>query len=113
MAESTSPVGRGTAGLLLMNGIPPSLLGTMDGSMAGESAPGAGLGETSWRGRNGQGNAGEDDMKPPDAGEGATSGGDSGGAIRFSGGGEAEVTSTASFCEGCWHVVAEPLLKLK
>lgn len=71
VVESTSPVGRGTAGLLLMNGIPPPLSGTRDGSMAGELAPGAGLGESSWRGRNGQGTAGEDDMTPPDVGAGA------------------------------------------
>lgn len=38
VAESTSPVGRGTAGLLLINGIPP-LSGTMDGT---EFGPGLG-----------------------------------------------------------------------
>lgn len=113
MAESTSPVGRGTAGLLLMNGIPPSLSGTRAGSAAGELAPGAGLGKTSWCGRNGQGNAGDDDMEPPGVGVGATSGGDSGGVTRFFGGGEAEVTSTASFCVSCRHVLTEPLQKPK
>ena len=49
VAESTSPVGRGTAGLLLMNGMPPPLSGTMDdGIVTGEVAEGAGLGEGVW-----------------------------------------------------------------
>lgn len=42
MAESTSPVGRGTAGLLLINGIPPPLSGTKDGTAPEELGPGLG-----------------------------------------------------------------------
>ena len=50
VAESTSPVGRGTAGLLLMKGMPPPLSGT-NGTVTGEIAAdddGAGDGEAAW-----------------------------------------------------------------
>lgn len=40
MAESTSPVGKGTAGLLLIKGMPPPLSGS-NGIVAGELALGA------------------------------------------------------------------------
>lgn len=74
VAESTSPVGRGTAGLLLINGY-PLLSGTM-GLVAGNTALGAGLGEAVSLGLNGQGNAGEDDTMPPvTCGGGAAFGG--------------------------------------
>lgn len=43
VAESTSPVGRGTAGLLLMNGMPLPLSGTVPGEVA--AIMGAGVGE--------------------------------------------------------------------
>lgn len=98
VAESTSPVGRGTAGLLLINGIPPSLSGTMDGTFTGELAVGAGLGEAAWRGWNGHGNAGEDDTTPPEEGSGAVTGGCSEGITEVSGGG-VEDTFMASFSE--------------
>lgn len=49
VAESTSPVGRGTAGLLLMKGmlvlVLPPLPGTSGTVSAGELAAGAGPGE--------------------------------------------------------------------
>lgn len=77
VAESTSPVGRGTAGLLLINGI-PLLSGTM-GLVAGNISLGAGLGEEVSLGLNGQGNAGEDDTTPPELLGGAAIGGRSGG----------------------------------
>lgn len=53
VAESTSPVGRGTAGLLLINGMPPLLpppLNGTNGTVIGElaSGVGAGPGETTW-----------------------------------------------------------------
>lgn len=44
VAESTSPVGRGTAGLLLINGRSPPFSGTR-GLLAGRTASGAGLGD--------------------------------------------------------------------
>lgn len=47
VAESTSPVGRGTAGLLLMKGMPPLLSGTngtVTGELAAAAAAGAGDG---------------------------------------------------------------------
>lgn len=70
VAESTSPVGKGTAGLLLINGIPPPLSGTME-----EELPlGAGLGESACRGWNGHENAGEDDTTLPEEGAGAGDG---------------------------------------
>lgn len=46
VAESTSPVGRGTAGLLLMKGMPPPLPGT-NGTVTGASA-GAAPGDAAW-----------------------------------------------------------------
>lgn len=67
MAESTSPVGSGTAGLLLMNGI-PSLSGAAAGTPTVRYEPGAGLGDTLSRGWNGHGNAGEEATTPPDTG---------------------------------------------
>lgn len=84
VAESTSPVGRGTAGLLLINGMPfpPALFG-INGTVAGELPAGAGPGEAAWRGRNGHGNAGDDGSSPPDDGSGAGApvGGSSGGIV--------------------------------
>ena len=57
VAESTSPAGRGTAGLLFMNGMPPPLSGANAGAAAS-------------RGRNGQGNGGDDidDTSPTEEG---------------------------------------------
>lgn len=74
VAESTSPVGKGTAGLLFMNGMPP----LRDGPDDGEFTPGAGLGESSSRGRKGHGNDGDDDTMPPAIGSGAPKEGKSG-----------------------------------
>ena len=111
VAESTSPVGNGTAGLLLIKGMPPPLSGITVGTVTGELALGAG--ETAWRGRNGHGYTGEDDTTdPPEVGAGATSGGNSDdGVVAFSGG-SAGVTFMESFCEP-WHVLKEPFLKVK
>jgi hypothetical protein len=45
VAESTSPVGRGTAGLLLMKGMPSPLpLNGTNGTVIGELASGVGAG---------------------------------------------------------------------
>lgn len=93
VAESTSPVGRGTAGLLLMKGMPPPLSGT-NGTVTGElaSACGAGPGEdAACRGRNGHGNEGEDGISPPEEGAGVVATGESSGATAE------EVTFMASF----------------
>ena len=98
IAESTSPVGRGTAGLLLINGIPPPFSGTADGLVAGRIGPiGAGLGVLDSRGWKGQGYAGEDETIPPVLGNGAAAGGWSGVSEKLSGGGDKE-TVMASFC---------------
>lgn len=79
VAESTSPVGKGTAGLLLIKGMPLPLSGPNDGIVTGEVASpltGAGPGEApSWRGRKGHGYAGEDEITPPETGAGASIGG--------------------------------------
>lgn len=78
VAESTSPVGRGTAGLLLINGIPPPppFSGNVDGLVAGKiGLVGAGLGVFESRGRKGQGYDGEDDTAPPELSGGAAIGG--------------------------------------
>ena len=96
VAESTSPVGRGTAGLLLMNGMSSPFSGTKDGLVAGKIAIGAGLGEASWRGWNGHGNAGDDDTEPPELGRGAEIG-DSSGERADSGGCSCGETFMASF----------------
>lgn len=107
VAESTSPVGRGTAGLLLINGY-PLLSGTM-GLVAGSIALGAGLGEAASLGLNGQGNAGEDTMPPVFCGGGAAFGGCS-----LSGGETGvEDTLTANFCPSKQSLLEEPLLKEK
>jgi hypothetical protein len=111
VAESTSPVGRGTAGLLLIKGIPSLLSGTNDGTVTGELAVGAGLGGAAWRGWKGQANAGEDDTTPPEDGAGAATGGSSGGIAEASGGG-VEDTFMESFSEA-WHAFRDPLLKAK
>lgn len=91
-----------------MKGIPP-----LSGN---KLAAGAGPGESSSRGRYGQGNAGDDDTIPPVVGAGAMAGigGDSGGMIRFSGagGGDSEETLTGNFWVS-WHALREPLLKVK
>ena len=88
MAESTSPVGNGTAGLLLIKGMPsPPLSGTSVGTATGELA--LGDGETAWRGRNGHGYVGDEDdtTVPPEVGAGAAAGGNSGdGVLSFSAG---------------------------
>lgn len=85
VAESTSPVGRGTAGLLLINGmpLPPPLSGTTVGIVIGENELGAGLGELigSCRGRYGHGYDGDEETTPPVAGGGASIGGISGGKV--------------------------------
>lgn len=98
VAESTSPVGKGMAGLLLINGMPPPASGTKDGTVTGAVAPwlnGAGPGETaSWRGRKGQGYAGEDETTPPETGAGASIGGCCGEMVLAFWGNE---TSMASF----------------
>jgi hypothetical protein len=73
VAESTSPVGRGTAGLLLMKGMPSPLpLNGTNGTVIGElaSGVGAGPGEEPWCGRKGHGNEGEDCISPPEEGAG-------------------------------------------
>lgn len=60
VAESTSPVGNGTAGLLFINGMPPP------GLEAGSSAVvGAGPGDVESWGRKGHWYDGEDDTAPP------------------------------------------------
>lgn len=55
VAESTSPVGRGTAGLLLIKGMLPPLSGTNVGMTPGDLAEGSGVGEAASFGRNGHG----------------------------------------------------------
>ena len=96
VAESTSPVGNGIAGLLLIKGMPPLLSGTRVGTVAGELAHGAG--ETAWRGRTGHGYAGEDDTTDaPEVGAGATAGGNSGDRVVAFSGGSAGVTFMESF----------------
>ena len=94
VAESTSPVGRGTAGLLLMKGMPPPLSGTngiVTGELACACACGAGPGEeASCPGRKGHGNEGEDGTSPPEEGAGVDTG-ECSGAIAE------EATSMASF----------------
>lgn len=106
MAESISPVGRGTAGLLLIKGIPPPLSGINVGTVAiGELAalpPGSGAGEkaVSSRGRDGHWYAGDDDTMSP--GICAGTGGDAVGgscAGGGGGGGGAGDTFMESFCE--------------
>ncbi|CAK7346773.1 unnamed protein product [Dovyalis caffra] len=105
VAESISPVGRGTAGLLLIKGtpLPPPLSGINVGTVViGELAalpPGAGAGEkaVSSRGRNGHGYAGEDDTLSP--GVGAGTGGDGIGGSCTGGGDGAGETFMESFCE--------------
>jgi hypothetical protein len=95
----------------LINGIPPPVSGTRDGTVTGELAVGAGLGEAAWRGWNGQGNAGEDDTTPPEEGDGAATGGSSGGIWEASGGGVEEI-----FMESfsvAWHAFRDPLLMAK
>lgn len=68
VAESTSPVGNGTAGLLFINGNEPlpfrgALMGPFDGKIA---FIGDGLGEVNSCGRLGHGYDGDDDtMSPP------------------------------------------------
>lgn len=74
VAESTSPVGNGTAGLLLMKGILPLLLSKVGTAGIGEFALGDGPGETEAEGWKGHGNDGEDDTIPPATGSGAVSG---------------------------------------
>jgi len=113
VAESTSPVGRGTAGLLLMKGMlsPLPLYGT-NGSVIGElvSGVGAGPGEEPWWGRNGHGNEGEDCISPPEEGPGVV------GIGEEASGAEAEafvgVTLMASFWES-WQALSESLEKVK
>lgn len=98
VAESTSPVGNGTAGLLLIKGMPPPLPGTRLGTVTGEVALGAG--ETAaWRGLNGHGYTGEDDtIGPPEVGAGAAAGGKSGeGVVVAFLGGSAGDALTESF----------------
>lgn len=85
VAESTSPVGKGTAGLLLMKGMVPLFLG-FTGNIAGAGAVppaaviGSGFGVADpdpafSRGWNGHGNAGEDETTPPGVAGGDVSGG--------------------------------------
>lgn len=96
VAESTSPVGRGTAGLLLINGMPssPLLSGPIEGLIAGRILPtGAGVGVLGSWGRNGQGYAGEEDTAPPELSGGAAVGG-CGGEVCAS----EKDTLMASFC---------------
>lgn len=76
MAESTSPVGRGTAGLLLINGMPLPPLSD------------EGPGDAASRGRNGHENVGDDGTSLPEEGLGALIGeapgdGDGGGDTEF------------------------------
>jgi len=107
VAESTSSVGRGTAGLLLMKGMPPPLSGT-NGTVTGEPACawGAGPGEeAAWCGRKGHGNEGEDGTSPPEEGAGVATGEGSGTIA-------GEATSMASFSESL-HAVSDPLWKVK
>lgn len=116
VAESTSPVGRGTAGLLLINGYP--LLSGIMGLVAGNIAVGAGLGEVVSLGLNGQGNAGEDDTMPPPVlcgGAAADFGGCWSGKEGSLSGGETGVedTFTANFCPSKQSLLEEPLLKEK
>lgn len=99
VAESTSPVGNGTAGLLFINGMPPP--GLVAGSIA---VLGAGLGDVESRGRKGHGYDGEDDTPPPEL-----NGGDAIGA-EFSG--WKMDTFIASFCP-CSHGFVVPLLNEK
>ncbi|CAL5325494.1 unnamed protein product [Camellia sinensis] len=68
VAESTSPVGNVTAGLLFINGMPSPLSGLAAGSIA----VGAGLGDIDSRGWNGHGYAGDDDTMPTELGDGLT-----------------------------------------
>lgn len=68
VAASVSPVGRGTAGLLFMKGIPLPESGGVDGLAGG------GLGELIERGRRGQLYAGVEGKCPPEIGEGAAEG---------------------------------------
>ena len=83
VAESTSPVGKGTAGLLLMKGMLPLFSGiTGNIAGAGEIPPsavmGSGVGAPDpafSRGWNGHGNAGEDETTPPDVAGREASGG--------------------------------------
>jgi hypothetical protein len=104
VAESTSPVGRGTAGLLLMKGMPSPLpLNGTNGTVIGElaSGVGAGPGEEPWCGRKGHGNEGEDCISPPEEGAGVVAIGEE--EEEEASGAEAvvelEVTFMASFCE--------------
>lgn len=106
VAESTSPVGKGTAGLLLMNGMLPIAAGETAGigEIPTEVQAGPGLAPSFSRGWNGQGYDGEDETSPP----GVAGGG-------FSGGEDCEVVdviSTASFWP-CSHGMLVPLLKAK
>lgn len=103
VAESTSPVGKGTAGLLLMNGRSPPFSGTR-GLFAGRRASGAGLGAAVSCGRKGHGYAGEDDTMPPECGG---SSGEGEGVLA----GE-EVTLIASLCPSK-HALLDPLLNEK
>ena len=98
VAESTSPVGRGTAGLLLINGIPSPFSGSSDGLVAGKTVLGAGLGANSdSRGWNGQEKAGDDDTTPPETGAGAATADSHGAVAEFSGAGGSEDTFMVSF----------------
>lgn len=67
VAESTSPVGNGTAGLLLMNGKePPPLLGAPKGPLDGNIAfIGDGLGEVNSYGVFDHGYDGDEDTMSP------------------------------------------------
>lgn len=68
VAASVSPVGRGTAGLLFMKGIPLPESGSVDGLVE------YGLGELAECGRRGKLYAGVDGKCPPEVGEGAAEG---------------------------------------
>jgi len=94
VAESTSSVGRGTAGLLVMKGTLPLLYGT-NGAVA-TLDEGEGAGEPSCRVLKCHENKGDGDIAEP-----------SGVAAKT-----AEVTSMASFSEA-WHAMRDPSLKLK
>lgn len=114
VAESTSPVGRGTAGLLLISGY-PLLSGTM-GLVAGNIALGAGPGESVSLGLNGQGNAGEDETMPPVICGGAAIGGLSGNEGCFSCGVGAPADKVMTLTANFWpskQSLLDPLLKEK
>jgi len=102
VAESTSSVGRGTAGLLLMKGMLPLLYGTVATLDEGEGAGEPSCGAWKCHGKKGDGDT------SPENGESCGGIAEAWGVAAIT----AEVTSMASFWEA-WHALRDPSLKLK